>query len=91
MEYASIGRVLISFAFVIALMFGVAWALKKIGIEKRLGARGKDGGQLDLEETLYLDPKRRIVIVKRGPKRHVVLLGTQSELLMESYDEKQDS
>jgi len=85
-EAVSLLRVLFAFAAVISLMFAVMWLLKKIGIEKL--AKGRKNGTLALEEILYIDARRKLVIVKRGEKRHVVLLSAESELLLESYDEE---
>jgi len=83
-EGVSLLRVLFAFAAVIGLMFLLMWILKKIGIE-RLG-QGKKSGSLMLEEQLYIDARRKVVILKRGQKRYVVLVGTESELLLETYD-----
>lgn len=85
MELVSLGRVLLAFAFVIGLMLGIAWLMRRFGLD-RLRPRGRPGGELTCEETLYLDPKHRLVIVKRGSRKHLLLLGMNAELLVESYD-----
>lgn len=85
MELVSLGRVLLAFAFVIGLMLAIAWAMRRFGLD-RLQPKGRPGGELACEETLYLDPKHRLVIVKRGNRRHLLLLGMNTDLLVESYD-----
>jgi flagellar protein FliO/FliZ len=88
MEAGGLFRVLLSFGFVLGLMLAIAWLARRFGLDKRLmNARNTGvGGQLACEETLYLDPRRRVVILRRGTKRHLLLLGQQSDILVESYD-----
>lgn len=80
-------RAVIALAFVIGLIFLCAAAVKKTGLDKKL--TGNIGGtkRLTVVETMYLDPKRRVVIVKCDDKEHVLLLGT-SDLLIESRNDK---
>ncbi len=77
-----------AFAFVLGLMLILAWALRRFGVEKRLRMRGPEEPCLSLAETFYLDSRHRIVIIRRGKKRHVMLLGQQGYHLLESYDEE---
>ncbi len=88
MEYVSLGRVVLAFAIVLALMLGLAWAARRFGVDKRFRGEGREL-TMSTEEVLYLDPRRRIVIVKRRSRRYVLLLGTQQEILLESYDEQE--
>ncbi len=89
MEFASLLNVIVAFGIVLALMLGLAWAARKLGLD-RLQPKARAGAEISCLETLYLDPKRRLVIVKRGPRKHVLLLGPTSELLVESYDAPAD-
>lgn len=90
MELVSLGRVLLAFAFVIGLMLTIAWGLRKFGLD-RLQPKSRTGAEISCVETLYLDPKRRLVIVKRGNRKHLLLLGANADVVVESYDAAQDS
>ncbi len=90
MELVSLGRVLLAFVFVVGLMLTIAWALRRFGLDK-LQPKGRAGGEISCVETLYLDPKRRLVIVKRGNRKHVLLLGVNADVVVESYDAAQDT
>lgn len=85
MEFSSLLNVVAAFAFVLALMLGLAWLMRRLGLD-RLQPKARAGAEIACVETLYLDPKRRLVIVKRGPRKHLLLLGPNSEILVESYD-----
>ncbi len=77
-------KVILALAFVIGLIVVSAGLIKKTGLDKRLmGSRGTNP-RLSVLETIYLDPKRRIVIVKCDDKEHVLLLGISGDLLIES-------
>ena len=73
--------------FVIALMGGIALCVRKFGIfgiplPERQGAKKR----LKLVEILPLDARRRLMIVRRDDHtEHVILLGTQSEQIIETY------
>ncbi len=86
MEWAGIIRAVVALIGVIALLLGVAWLLRRFGVEKRWRMSGR-GGLLGIEETLMLDTARRVVIVSREQKRYVLLLGEDRDLLLETYEE----
>ena len=46
--------------------------------------------RLSIRESLVLDPRRRVVIIKADDREHVVLLGLEGEQLLESRDMKAD-
>jgi flagellar biogenesis protein FliO len=42
-------------------------------------------GEIGLDETLYLDNKRRLVIIRCRGKKYLLLLG-QNDLVLDSFD-----
>jgi len=85
MDYANLGQFFLAFIFVIALFLVLAWGLKRLGLEKRFQSSGK--GRLRVVESFYLDPKHRLVLIRRDDAReHLVLLGASHDLLIESRD-----
>ncbi len=81
----SILRVFVAFFFVLALMAGLAGALKYIGARGfSLSAQGKRIRRLKLIESLPLDPKRRCVIIRCDEKEHLLLLSAQGDSVIET-------
>jgi len=80
------------FIFASLLVLGLI-GLLYIGL-KYLAASGKftqmntkpGEGRLEILETRYLDAKRRLVIVRRDQKQHVILLADGRETLIESIE-----
>lgn len=86
MEGLSLIRVLASFAFVLALMLALSWVVKRFGLAGKLQKKGGGLPTLEMVENFYLDPRRRMVIVRREKKHYVLLLGQQNEVLIDSYE-----
>jgi flagellar protein FliO/FliZ len=69
--------------FVIALIFALAWIAKRFGFGGHLAtARGKR--RLGIQEVLSLDSKRRLVLLKRDGVEHLLLLGLNDDVVVET-------
>jgi flagellar protein FliO/FliZ len=76
-------RLVGALALVLALIFAVAWVAKRLGLGGRLAiARGKR--RLAIQEVLPLDGKRRLVLLKRDGVEHLLLLGVNDDLVVET-------
>ena len=72
--------------FVLGLIGGLAWGLKRAGALPGL-ARARAGGKtrrLELSETLPLDGRYRLALVRRDGREHLLLLGPNEGLVVES-------
>jgi flagellar protein FliO/FliZ len=81
-------QVLLAFLFVLGLIGLMSYALRKFSLESFM--MKKNAGaikQLSIIEILPLDTKRRLVLVKNGKKNHLLLLGINGDVVVESYDE----
>lgn len=68
---------------VVALIFVVAWVAKRLGLGGRLATpRGKR--RLAVQEVLALDGKRRLVLLKRDGVEHLLLLGLNDDVVVET-------
>ncbi len=76
-------RVIAALAFVIGLMGAGLFILKKLGVS---GAKpdAQNKKRLKLVESLALDPRRRLVILQRDNKQHLVILGLNGETVIET-------
>jgi len=72
-----------AFAFVLAMMFLLSWALKRMGLAGHsLLPNGKR--RLKIVEFLPIDHRRRLVLVRRDDKEHLLVLGAGGETVVES-------
>ncbi len=69
---------------VLALIGGIAFLVRRTGLTPRL-AGGRGGKRrLSLVEVTPLDARRRLVLVRRDGVEHLLLLGTERDLVIES-------
>ena len=74
MEAIDFTRVCLSLAFVIALIWFASWGLKKSGLDKRLRGVTGSGARLQVSDVLYIDPKRKLVLVRFDAREYLLLL-----------------
>ncbi|CDO58502.1 hypothetical protein BN1012_Phect288 [Candidatus Phaeomarinobacter ectocarpi] len=88
MEYADYMRFFFALMFVVGLIGGVALLAKRFGLAPGTATGGRASKKrLEIVESLNLDTKRRMVIIRRDDREHLVLLGVDSETLVEtSFD-----
>ncbi len=60
----------------LALIVGVAWGARRLGM---MHANGQGERRLKLVESLMLDPRRRLVIVKWDGREHLLLLSAAGD------------
>jgi flagellar protein FliO/FliZ len=85
MEWQALAQTLGALLAVVALILAVAYGARRLGIEKKLAGLRKDA-RLQVVESLSLDMRHRIVIVRRDRREHVVVLGPSQIQVVESYD-----
>lgn len=83
MEPISYIRFLASLVLVLGLIFGVLWALRRFGVG---GMVARPGGRrrLAMVEAMTVDNRRRLVLVRRDDREHLLLIGGTQDLLVES-------
>jgi len=76
-------RFVIALVFVVAMIGGLAWIVRRFGWANRFVApAGKR--RLSVLEVLPIDGKRRLVLLRRDSAEHLVLLGISGDILIES-------
>ena len=85
MEIDSVSYMKFVFAliFVLGLIGGFALLAKKFGMGNRGPMRRNKGKRLSIIESMALDAKRRVVLVRRDDKEHLLLLGGATEMVIE--------
>lgn len=84
MELIAYSKFLLALALVVALILLSAWAMRKFGLIPGYHAPKKGNGRLKLVESLPLDIHRKLVIVKCDNIEHLLVLGQNSETVIES-------
>lgn len=72
-----------AFVFVIGAMFLLSWALKRAGIAGHIMRTGQKR-RLQLVESMPVDARRRVVLIKRDDREHLVLLGPDHAAVIET-------
>ena len=73
-------RLAATLVFVLALIGLVAWLMRRFGPAMRMGRTGR----LGVIETIALDNRRRLVLIRRDQVEHLVLLGGTGDLVIET-------
>ncbi len=76
-------RLVVAMAFVLALMGGLALALKRLGLTGSVAVPANKR-RLKLIESIALDSRRRAVLLQRDDKQHLVILGPNGETVVET-------
>ncbi len=76
-------RFLAALILVVGLMLGLGLVMRKINAGSGLVAPGKKR-RLRIVETLPLDHRRRMILIRRDDRDHLVILGPSGETVVES-------
>ena len=82
-EFPALLKMILALVFVLGLMGLLAFALKKLGLAGPVPVAGKKA-RLKLIETMALDQRRRLAIIQRDDVQHLVILGPNSETVVET-------
>jgi flagellar protein FliO/FliZ len=81
-DFASYLRFLLALVFVLGLILAAAWAARRFGLGA-VAPRIKGAKRLAILEVAPLDAKRRLVLVRRDGAEHLLLIGGESDLVVE--------
>ncbi len=83
MELAEYARFIFALAFVLGLIGALAMLAKKLGWANGQFASQTKLGRLQVVEQLTLDARRSLVLVRRDDVEHLLILGTQGEIVLD--------
>lgn len=75
MEHFDILQFLFALGVVTLLIYGIGWGMRRSGIEKRMVQKASPSGRLEVTDSLFIDPRTRLVIVKCDKTEHLLVLG----------------
>lgn len=88
MEELSYLRFILSLVLVIGLILGVGALARRLGwINRSLAPKGK---RLAILEVLVVDNRRRLVLCRRDDTQHLLLIGGEGDLLIETLKPLRD-
>ncbi|HVI52194.1 MAG TPA: flagellar biosynthetic protein FliO [Candidatus Sulfotelmatobacter sp.] len=82
MDWTLYLRTVLVLVFVLGLIGAASWLARRAGLGH--GRLGRKGRRLAVVESLGLDNRRRLVLVRRDGVEHLLLVGGAAELVVES-------
>lgn len=79
MDWIDWARSLFALLATLALILAVAWGARKLGM---LQAGPNTPKRLKVSESLMIDPRRRLVIVRCDEREHLILLGPGGDIVL---------
>jgi flagellar protein FliO/FliZ len=83
MDWALLIKATAAFAFVLGLMFLFSWFLRRLGLAGPLLQAAQGQKRLAIVEHIAVDHRRRLVLVRRDGREHLLLLGATGETVIE--------
>ncbi|PWC77747.1 flagellar biosynthetic protein FliO [Azospirillum sp. TSH64] len=77
-------KFLMALVFVVALIMVVAWVMRRVGMAGGTVRGRARQRRLSVVEALPIDAKRRLILVRRDDREHLILLGANGDLLVDS-------
>lgn len=84
MEAETYMRFLLTLLFVLALIGVLAWLARRAGLGNRVARVAGARRRLSVTEVSVVDGKRRLLLVRRDEIEHLILLGPQKDLVIET-------
>lgn len=75
-------KFVIALIFVLALLYGVVWVLKRMGVGQ--GNVSPTKRRLKILEIRPIDHKRRLVLIQRDDAEHLLLVGSNDQTVIET-------
>jgi flagellar protein FliO/FliZ len=84
MDTIDFPRFIFAFVFIIGLIGVMGVLLKRYAGPQKIFGANDPNARLKIIEVRYLDPKRRLMLIKRDDTEHLLLLSDGRELVIES-------
>lgn len=83
MDWIDWARAMFALIATLALIVGVAYGARRLGMLQP-GAQGPK--RLKISESLMIDPRRRLVLVRCDGREHLILLGPGGDIVVSDMD-----
>jgi len=82
METLEYLRFILALLVVVGLIAGAAWAAKRFGLAPKISANNK--GRLGVVAVHVVDTRRKLLLVRRDDREHLVLISPTTETVIET-------
>jgi flagellar protein FliO/FliZ len=82
METLEYLRFLLALVVVVGLIAGAAWAARRFGLAPRVSGQG--GGRLGVVAVQSIDTRRKLVLVRRDDREHLIIVSPTAETVIET-------
>lgn len=76
-------KLFLALFFVVGMMWGLSFALKKMGLSAVANIKSGDQKRLSVVESIPLDARRRLVILQCDDQEYLVILGANGETVLD--------
>jgi flagellar biogenesis protein FliO len=83
-------QISLSFIFVIALMLALSWLVRKLGLQNKLQLSSSSNGLIKIIDNLFIDSKRRIVLLQFEKTRYMLLFDGEKSQIIDKIAENND-
>lgn len=83
MDFTDYIKFVAALVFVLSLMGGLAFVLKRLGLDRTGGMTGKKR-RLKIIEVMNIDAKHKAAIIQCDDKQHLMLLNANGDTIIES-------
>ena len=88
MDVSEYSRFFLALAGVISLIWLITYGLKRTGMDKRLRGVSGQHGRLGVVDVLYLDPKRKLTLVRADDREYLLFISGENAQLIDSMEVK---
>lgn len=88
MELLDWARALFALIATLALIGGAAYAARRLGM---LQPNAQGPRRMKITETLMLDPRRKLIIVRCDAREHLILLGPTGDRIVADMPAKEET
>jgi flagellar protein FliO/FliZ len=86
LDWLDWARGLFALIATLALIVGCAWGARRLGM---LQANGQGAKRMRVSESLMIDPRRRLVIVRCDEREHLILCGPGGDVVVSEMAAKE--
>lgn len=88
MELSQLMQFVFSLILVIGLIWLTAYLMKRFGVDKRLRGVTGQQGRLAVADVLYLDPRRKLMIVRADAQEYLLLVSNEKTEILDRLEGK---
>ena len=78
-------RFVVALIFVLGLLYGCLWLVQRLGPKlTTMRMRTSKTQRLKIIESLFIDPRRRLLLIERDDQQHLILLNQNQDIVIET-------